>query len=79
MNIPHVKSLKTWGKLLLSFGVAIAVSIYIAQHEASIKDRITFLDPAVLLFIILLYALLGFSPVPADPLMMINGAIFCHL
>lgn len=69
-------NLATWIVLLLSFGTAIWLVIYIAHHQATVKNLIQGLGTAGPLGSILLYGILAVSPVPADPLTLINGAIY---
>lgn len=69
-------NLKTWIILLLSFGAAIAAVIFIARNQAQVEVFIASLGPAGPFFIILLYILLSASPIPADSLTLINGALF---
>jgi uncharacterized membrane protein YdjX (TVP38/TMEM64 family) len=61
---------------LLSFGTAIWLVVYIARHQATVKSLIQGLGAAGPLVSISLYAVLAVSPVPADPLTLINGAIY---
>ena len=65
-----------WIVLLLSFGAAIGLVVYIARHQATVKNVIQGLGAAGPLVSILLYGILAVSPVPADPLTLINGAIY---
>ncbi len=69
-------NLTTWIVLLLSFGTAIGLVVYIARHQATVKNLIQGLGAAGPLVSILLYGILAVSPVPADPLTLINGAIY---
>jgi uncharacterized membrane protein YdjX (TVP38/TMEM64 family) len=64
------------GILLLSFGLAIGVILFIAGNRAAVEDFIRSLGMAGPLASLALYAVLGASPVPADPLTLINGAVF---
>ncbi|MBN1122298.1 MAG: TVP38/TMEM64 family protein [Anaerolineae bacterium] len=68
--------LKTAGILLLSFGLSISLVIYIARHKTAVEDFIRRLGMAGPLVSIALYGVLGASPIPADPLTLINGAVF---
>jgi uncharacterized membrane protein YdjX (TVP38/TMEM64 family) len=65
-----------WIILALSFGVAIATVIVIARNRdlvAGVIRRLGIFGPVASL---MLYALLGMSPIPADSLTLINGAVF---
>jgi uncharacterized membrane protein YdjX (TVP38/TMEM64 family) len=69
-------TLKTWAILLLSFGLAIGAVIYIARHKTAVENFIRSMGIAGPLVSVGLYAVLGASPLPADPLTLINGAVF---
>jgi uncharacterized membrane protein YdjX (TVP38/TMEM64 family) len=76
MKSENKGSLTSWIVLLLSFGTAIGLVVYIAHHQAAVKNLIQGLGAAGPLVSILLYAILAVSPVPADPLNLINGAVY---
>src|SRR5512136_2477110 len=76
MKSENKGSLTPWIVLLLSFGTAIGLVVYIAHHQAAVKNLIQGLGAAGPLVSILLYAILAVSPVPADPLNLINGAVY---
>jgi uncharacterized membrane protein YdjX (TVP38/TMEM64 family) len=65
-----------WIILLLSFGTAIGLVVFIARNQATVKNFIQNLGAAGSLVSVLLYGILAVSPVPADPLALINGAIY---
>ncbi len=69
-------NLRTWLIILISFGLAIMMVVYVARHQQMVKAFIRSLGLAGPLAIVVLYAMLGASPVPADPLTLINGAVF---
>jgi uncharacterized membrane protein YdjX (TVP38/TMEM64 family) len=69
-------NLTTWIVLLLSFGTALGLVVYIARHQAAVKSLIQGLGAAGPLVSVSLYAILAISPVPAHPLTLINGAIY---
>ena len=69
-------SVMTWTMLLLGFGAAIGLVVYIARHQATVKNIIQGLGAAGPLVSILLYGILAVSPVPADPLTLISGAVY---
>lgn len=76
MKSENKGSRTTWIVVLLSFGIAIGLVVYVARHQAAVKNLIQGLGPAGPLVSILLYAILAVSPVPADALTLINGAIY---
>lgn len=61
---------------LVSFGTAIGLVIYIARHQAAVTSLIHGLGVAGPVVSTLLYGILAFSPIPADPLTIINGAVY---
>jgi len=69
-------NLMTWIVLLLSFGAAIGLVVYIARHQATVTNAIQGLGAAGPLVSISLYGILAVSPVPADPLNLISGALY---
>lgn len=69
-------NLRTWLIILISFSLAITMVVYVARHQQMVKAFIRSLGLAGPVAIIVLYAILGASPVPADPLTLINGAVF---
>lgn len=70
------KSIKNTLIVFASFGVAIFCVYYVARNRDSVEAFIRQLGPAGPLASLALYAVLGLSPVPADPLTLINGAVF---
>lgn len=70
------RNLITWIVLLFSFGTAIGLVVYIARHQATVTNVIQGLGAAGPLVSISLYGILAVSPVPADSLTLINGAIY---
>ncbi|MBN1312078.1 MAG: TVP38/TMEM64 family protein [Anaerolineae bacterium] len=66
----------TWVTLIVAFGVAIAAVFHVARHQEAVTELVRSLGFAGPLVIIALYLLLGVSPIPADPLTVINGAVF---
>jgi uncharacterized membrane protein YdjX (TVP38/TMEM64 family) len=67
---------KAWLIIGISFGIAIAVVIFIARHQTQVEDFIRRLGAFGPIISVLLYIVLGISPVPADSLTLINGAVF---
>jgi uncharacterized membrane protein YdjX (TVP38/TMEM64 family) len=68
--------LLTLAAALVSFSTAIGLVIYIARHQATVTNLIQGLGVAGPLVSTLLYGILAFSPIPADPLTIINGAVY---
>jgi uncharacterized membrane protein YdjX (TVP38/TMEM64 family) len=67
---------RAWIIVVLSFGFAVAAVLYIARNQELVEDLIRRLGAFGPLASLVLYALLGLSPVPADPLSLIIGAVF---
>jgi uncharacterized membrane protein YdjX (TVP38/TMEM64 family) len=68
--------LSQWGPLVLSIGLSAAAAVYVARRVPVLESfilRIGFLGP---LFSIVLQTVFGASPIPTEPLTMINGALF---
>jgi uncharacterized membrane protein YdjX (TVP38/TMEM64 family) len=76
MKLEKKNKLLTWIILLVSFGAAIGLVVYIARHQAVITNLIQNLGAAGPLVSIMLYGILAMSPIPADPLTLINGAVY---
>ena len=66
----------TAGVFIFTFASAIAAVFYISRNSAQVKALITSLGFAGPLVGIALYPILGLSPIPADPLTVIIGAVF---
>ena len=62
--------------LMLSFGAAVVAIVLIARNKAVVEDFIRSVGVFGLLAMLGMYAILGLSPVPADPLTLISGAVF---
>ncbi len=80
MKLKSKKSLvgliSAWALLIIAIFVSVIAVIYVAKNGDDVQSFITkigILGPA---FSILLYAVLGASPIPSDPLSFINGAVF---
>lgn len=67
---------RAWLIVALSFSLAIAVVIFIARHQTQVEDIIRRLGAFGPIMSVLLYIVLGISPIPADSLTLINGAVF---
>jgi uncharacterized membrane protein YdjX (TVP38/TMEM64 family) len=76
MKLEKKSNLIPWIVLVLSFGTAIGLVVFIARNQATVKNFIQNLGAAGPLVSILLYGILAVSPLPADPLTLINGAIY---
>ncbi len=62
--------------LILAFVLSIILVIYISYHAVRIEILLNRIGLAGPLVSILLYAILSASPIPSDPLSLINGAVF---
>ncbi|MGD2058058.1 MAG: VTT domain-containing protein [Anaerolineales bacterium] len=67
---------RAWLIVAISFGLAIIVVIFIARHQTQVEDVIRRLGAFGPIMSVLLYIVLGVSPIPADSLTLINGAVF---
>jgi uncharacterized membrane protein YdjX (TVP38/TMEM64 family) len=70
------QKLRQWVPLVLSIGLSAAAAVYVANHVAALENfivRIGFFGP---LISIALQTVFGASPIPTEPLTMINGALF---
>lgn len=68
--------IRNWVLIGLSFGFALLAVLYLARNQDVVEQfirRLGFFGPLASL---MLYGLLGLSPIPADPLTLINGAVF---
>ncbi len=70
------KAIRNWIVIALSFVFAIAMVIFIARNRALIEGIIHRLGAFGPILSLVLYAVLGMSPIPADALTLINGAVF---
>jgi uncharacterized membrane protein YdjX (TVP38/TMEM64 family) len=65
-----------WIPIALSIGLSAAAAVYVANHVAALESliaRIGILGP---LISVTLQTVFGASPIPTEPLTMINGAVF---
>lgn len=76
MEKKTVKTIRNLLLLLLSFGLPIALLIYFRQDFKAIESRIPTTGIAGPLFSILLMGILSATPIPTDPIVILNGAIF---
>lgn len=62
--------------LIVSFGAAILAVILIGQHREETESFISNLGVFGPILVVIFYAGLAFSPIPADSLTLINGAVY---
>jgi phospholipase D1/2 len=67
---------RSWAVIAFSFGVAILGVILIARNDVLVETTIISLGVFGPLAILAMYMLLGLSPIPSDPLTLINGAVY---
>jgi uncharacterized membrane protein YdjX (TVP38/TMEM64 family) len=60
----------------LSLALSVVLVVYAAHHEQMIKTFVVHAGVLAPLVMIALYGLLGASPIPSEPLTLINGALF---
>jgi uncharacterized membrane protein YdjX (TVP38/TMEM64 family) len=71
-----VKKLQTIAVVLLAFAFSIAMVTYVANHPETVEAFIRQVGVWGPLVSVVLYAILGVSPIPSEALSMINGAVF---
>jgi uncharacterized membrane protein YdjX (TVP38/TMEM64 family) len=81
MNTPESNSstdpnLRQLIPLVLSIGLSAVVAVYLAKHVTALEQFITRIGIIGPLISIALQTLFGASPIPTEPLTMINGAVF---
>lgn len=62
--------------LALSFAAALVAILLIARNKAVVEAFIRSLGVFGWIAVLGMYAILGFSPIPADPLTLISGAVY---
>ena len=62
--------------LIIIFGAAILVVVMIGQNRTEIEKFISGLGVWGSIMIVVLYTVLSFSPIPADSITLINGALY---
>jgi uncharacterized membrane protein YdjX (TVP38/TMEM64 family) len=67
---------REWILLILSVGLSAAAAVYVAKHVAALESFIVRIGIAGPLISIALQTVFGASPIPTEPLTMINGAVF---
>lgn len=70
------RKLQAWIFLIVAIGISIATLVFIAHNSDKIQSLIHSVGIAGPLVSILLYAVLSVTPIPSDPLTIINGAVF---
>jgi uncharacterized membrane protein YdjX (TVP38/TMEM64 family) len=75
-NKPLHPKLQQWGSLALSIGLSAAAAVYVADHVAALESFIARIGIAGPVISITLQTVFGASPIPTEPLTMINGAVF---
>lgn len=70
------KSKREWFPLALAIGLSAAAAYYVANHVSALEDFIKRIGVWGPLISISLQTLFGASPIPTEPLTMINGAVF---
>lgn len=70
------QKLYSWGILILTFVLSIVLIFFISKNKHSLKSFIH--SPGIIspIISIMLYGLLSITPIPSDPLSVINGALF---
>lgn len=70
------QKLRSWALILVTFGAALWMVVLIGRNRTPVEAFIRNLGPAGPVISLVLYAVLGLSPLPADPLTIINGAVY---
>lgn len=70
------KKIQPWIIILLSFAISVSVIAYLKHDLNDIHKYIISLGPIAPLFSILLFGILSVTPIPSDPIALVNGAIF---
>ena len=70
------QKLQQWVPLALSIGLSAAAALYVAEHAAALEYLMTQMGVVGPLISITLQTIFGASPIPTEPLTMINGAVF---
>jgi uncharacterized membrane protein YdjX (TVP38/TMEM64 family) len=73
---PRSNKLQGWITLALTVVIALAIAIYIGQHVTEVETFIGEMGVLGPVISIALQTLFGASPIPTEPLTMINGAVF---
>lgn len=70
------QKLKQWVPIILSVGLSAAAALYVAEHTDALESLMTHSGIVGPLISITLQTVFGASPIPTEPLTMINGAVF---
>jgi uncharacterized membrane protein YdjX (TVP38/TMEM64 family) len=70
------KKILAWTSLFATFGLSFLLMDYLAHHALVVEDFITSMGALGPLVSVMLYGALGASPIPSEPLTMINGAVY---
>lgn len=77
MNLSiQAKKRLTVGAIILVLGLSAALMVVVSRHIDTVEHLISSLGIAGPMLSIALYGLLGASPVPSEPLTLVNGAVF---
>jgi phospholipase D1/2 len=71
-----VEGWRSWAVIVFSFAIAILAVVLIARNETLVEATIRSLGVSGPLAVLAMYMLLGLSPIPSDPLTLINGAVY---
>ena len=70
------QKLRQWAPIILSIAISAALAFYVASHVSELEHFITRIGIAGPLISIALQTVFGASPIPTEPLTVINGAVF---
>lgn len=70
----HNRKVQTW--TIISVVVCIVAIVYLTQNFFKVETVVKSAGAAGPLFSVLLYGILSLTPIPSDPLSVLNGAIF---
>ena len=76
MNKRTSKLIEAWGLIILAFVTSVILVLFIARHSSTIESSLQTVGIFGPIISILLYGVLSITPIPSDPLTVINGAIF---
>jgi uncharacterized membrane protein YdjX (TVP38/TMEM64 family) len=71
-----LKKIQAWAILIITITISILIVIYLKRDFDNIHNLIIYLGPIAPLVSILFFGLLSITPIPSDPLALINGAVF---
>lgn len=76
MSKKHAKTIRNLLIVFLTFGLPILLLVYFRNDFVAIEKRIPTTGIAGPLFSILLMGILSATPIPTDPIVILNGAVF---